>query len=241
MIKAMEEKRMSTPDTEDWLMKAEYATDPVQRSQYAQKALEIDPTNLTAALLAEEGQSGKDKIHILAKYAGMLREKIQQTEDPSTLDITPLVKYQHELENSGLTEEAGKVAYEIVNLEGKFDYRMQYAVMCAYAHCGYKESAMAFYEECGCPDDSEFLLPLTLLCYKAGNVDEAEQYLRRLTEVNPDAKEFVAEWAASGIGVYEDPSNEKQQNGARLYRHVTDFAYLYVDAAPFVTWAASKI
>ena len=241
LIKAFAKERKINPELEDFLTKAEFAIDPAKRIEYAEAALGIDPDNLTAALMVEEARSKEPWINILAKYADLLRDRIARSENPAAMDITPLVKYQHALENSGMIEEAGKVAHEIVNLENNFDYRMQYAVMCASAYCGDKKAALAFFEECGSPDDSEFLLPLAILSYRENDLGEAERYLRHLNNVNPDTTAFFTAWAKGDIRSYEDPHNERRQNGARLFRHVSDFHYLYSDAAPFVSWAESVL
>ena len=77
----------------------------------------------------------------------------------------------------GLIEETGKGSNEVVKKKGKFNYRIQSAVMYAFAYCYYKEIAMSLYKECGYSEDFKFLLQLALLYYKAKAHNEMEQYL----------------------------------------------------------------
>lgn len=65
-----------------------------------------------------------------------------------------------------------------------------YRLMHLYAYLEDEQSALKLLEKYPDDESTQFLLPMSILYYKLGNLTEATKYLKKLKEVNKDTYKF---------------------------------------------------
>ena len=231
------------------LRKASDTDDPTEKKQLAEQILELTPEDTEAKLMLELASASSQKEALLiARKASESAKKnlILHGDDLSSYiheqskTLGPIVKYQHMLQEEGMITLAAAEADQILAAASTWDYGMQHMKMCAYAYFEDAEGAEEYFEECGEPLDAGFLLPLSILYFKLGKFITAEKYLKKLAQVVPETGAFMNKWKDGREAEFEMESRQRDCTGAMLYRHISDFSFLYTGHM-FPLWATVTV
>ena len=218
------------------LKKASDTDDPAEKKLLAEKILELTPEDSDAKLMLDlaNATSQKEALLIARKASEAAKQNLIMHGDDlasyiheQSQALGPIVKYQHMLQEDGMITLAAAEANQILAAASTWDYGMQYMKMCAYAYFEDEDGAEKFFEECGEPMDAGFLLPLSILYFKLGKFATAEKYLRKLAFIVPETGAFMNKWKDDKESEFQSESKQRDCSGAMLYRHISDFSFLY--------------
>ena len=88
------------------------------------------------------------------------------------------------------------------------------------------------------------LLPLAVLYYKLNQFDKAEDYIKRLSAINKDAKKFLRAAAQDRLEDYFDqlnPFGYQPFTMEELLEELMKSSYLFDSVPYFFTWASSRL
>lgn len=189
---------------DDYLELVESATTKKEALKYAKKALELEPDNLdAAAMVIELSCTSSEKLS--EKYKNLIdeaEEKLKEQgyfEDDNIgnfwliLETRPymrlLEKYASHFVECGQMRLAISVYEKMLKLCTNDNIGVRYTLMHLYTFLEDEQSALELYEKY--PEEStQFLLPLSILYYKLGDLRKSNQYLKKLIAVNEDTYEF---------------------------------------------------
>ena len=164
----------------EYLELAENASSAKEALKYAKKALELAPENWNVACMVAE-LSAKTPESLLEKY----EQLIARTRPYMQLRDA----YLDTLVSCDMLKKAMAEAEDLLRLCENDNLGVRYHLMHLYAHFEDEEKALALlkkYDE----ESSMFMLPLSILYYKLGNLKKAAQYLRILNRRNKDTRRF---------------------------------------------------
>lgn len=214
------EKTARTAD--DYLELAQEAEEDDQIAnalKYAKKALKLDPDNLDAELLvAQYGAS--DPVDLLKKVERVLshgdqlmkREGFMEEENIGhfwgILETRPYMRlkgtYMHILVECGMTGKAVREGEEMIRLCENDNPGVRYTLMHLYALLDREEDALALHRKYDGQEETQMLLPLSILYFKKGDLSAAEKYLRKLAKVNKDTAKFFKAFREDNLEKYLD-------------------------------------
>ena len=210
---SMHEFDMSIPGSDgkdsdtvyDYLQKAENASSSKERMSALKKALEIDPDNIdvrTQMIMAEKGDRAEE---CLSALEGLIREvesteKMQKTIEKDRgkfwqiPETRPYIRLRHkhmnELIRCGMMDAAAEDGEEIIKLNKVDNLGIRYTLMHLYAFLENEKKALSLHKKYENADETEMLLPLSVLYYKKRQYDTAEEYLGRLKASNKGTVKF---------------------------------------------------
>ena len=197
------EKTAKTAD--DYLELAEEATTKAKAEKYIKKALELEPDNMdaiSASLDLLEGNTWEyyQKISEAVTYGTRLMEKKGLMEEDSIgefwgiLETRPymrlLNRYADFMVEAGMMTLAAKEFEEMIRLSENDNLGVRFRLMHIYAFLELEEPALELHKKYDDYEETQMLLPLSVLYFKRGDFDKAEDYLKRLCAANKDAKKF---------------------------------------------------
>ena len=160
----------------EYLELAENASSAKEALKYAKKALELAPENWNVACMVAE-LSAKTPESLLEKYEQLIARANAAMERDGWFSEEYIGK------------KAMAEAEDLLRLCENDNLGVRYHLMHLYAHFEDEEKALALlkkYDE----ESSMFMLPLSILYYKLGNLKKAAQYLRILNQTNKDTRRF---------------------------------------------------
>lgn len=189
----------------DLLELASSAKTKSQALRYAKKALALDADNLDVqAMVAELSASSKDIL--LEKYRKLIDEATAKLTKQGYFDeqnigefwllaeTRPYMRlrdsYARLLTDCMKIRAAIKECEEMLRLCQNDNLGKRYNLMHLYVYIEDEESALTLFKEYDSCQCTQFLLPLSMLYYKLGNMKEAAKYLRQLKNVNKDTYTF---------------------------------------------------
>ncbi len=186
---------------------AENASSDKERMAALKKALEIDPDNIdarTQMIMAEKGDKAEECLSALDELIREVEstEKMQKAleEDRGKfwqiLDTRPYIRLRHkhmnELIRCGMMDAAAEEGAEIIKLNRVDNLGIRYTLMHLYAFLENEKKALSLHRKYENADESEMLLPLSVLYYKKRQFDTAEEYLSRLYSSNNGTEKFFS-------------------------------------------------
>lgn len=143
--------------------------------------------------------------------------------------------------NCGMILEAKKVAQEIIKYNESDNLGARYILMHIYAYLEDEKSILELHNKYDEHEETQMLLPISILYFKLQNFDKAEKYLRRLEKVNKDINKFVKAYLEDSLDEY---INEMNTLGYRpfsieeLIVELNENIYLFGGTIPFYfDWA----
>ena len=246
-------------DPWDYLNMAYEADSEEMALKYAQKALNLDPNCLDAEMMISEIAIG-DEEELKIKYEQLIAKEEAHLRDEGLLidenigsfwaivETRPYMRlrfaYLQLLIDMGKLRLAVKVCEELLELSESDNMGVRYILMSLYAFFEDELSVNRLYKKFGREESTQMLLPLIVLYYKMDNYDKAEQYLKKLYEVNEELEEVFCsdegfdEEALDDVidsGMYQFGSKEE------IMIAMTDAAFLYTTTAGLFHWIASRI
>ena len=189
---------------DDYLELAESATTKKEALKYAKKATELEPDNLdAAAMVIELSCTSSEKLS--EKYKNLIDETEDKLKEQGYFEddnfgefwlifetrpyMRLLEKYASHFVECGQMRLAISVYEKMLELCTNDNLGVRYTLMHLYIYLEDEQSALELYEKY--PEEStQFLLPLSILYYKLGDLRKSNQYLKKLIEVNEDTRKF---------------------------------------------------
>ena len=198
------EKTAKTAD--DYLELAEEARTKAKAEQYIKKALELEPDNLDAIsasldmIMDDDPWEYYQKLSEAVKNGTKLMEKKGLMDEDSIgrfwgiLETRPymrlLDRYMEFMAEAGMMGLAAKECEEMIRLSENDNLGVRYRLMHIYAFLEREESALELHNKYDSYEETQMLLPLSIIYFKKGDFDKAENYLKRLCVANKAAKKF---------------------------------------------------
>ena len=198
------ERTAKTAD--DYLELAEGAPTKAKAEKYIKKALELEPDNMDAISasidLIEDGSSWDyyQKLSEAVKNATVFMEKNGFMEKENIggfwgiLETRPymrlLNRYADFMAQAGMMSFAAREYEEMIRLSENDNLGVRYSLMHVYAYLEQEEPALKLHKKYDDYEETQMLLPLSILYFKKGDFDKAEDYLKRLCAANKDTKKF---------------------------------------------------
>lgn len=188
----------------DFLELAESANTKKEALNYAKKAVELEPDNLDAlAMVIELTCTSSEKLS--EKYKALITEAEDKLKEQGyfadenigefwlIFETRPymrlLEKYASHFVQCGQMRLAISVYEKMLELCTNDNLGVRYTLMHLYTFLEDEQSALELYEKY--PEEcTQFLLPLSILYYKLGNLRKSNQYLKKLIDVNKDTYKF---------------------------------------------------
>lgn len=248
------EKRNSGEMTaEDYLYMAADAESKTKAFSYVKKALELDPDNIDAKLqyilLDSENidMSLKDIAELKEIAAKEIEDYFEKNKGDfwQILETRPYLRVCEALVDSyvacGKIKVAIKECQNILSLNYRDNLGIRSRLMHLYACLEDETRALALHRRFDNSDESNMLLPLSVLYYKLNNLDEAEKYLKRLADVNPDTESFFkAIIAGCKFSDVLDTVTEYGYEPFTIEELVDDFALntsFFITNVGYINWA----
>ena len=198
------EKTAKTAD--DYLELAEEAPTKAKAEKYIKKALELEPDNMDAVSasldLIEDDSTWEyyQKLSEAVKNGAKLMEKKGFMDEDSIgeywgiLETRPymrlLNRYAEFMAEAGMMSLAAREYEEMIRLSENDNLGVRYSLMHVYAFLEQEEPALELHKRYDDYEETQMLLPLSVLYFKQGDFDKAEDYLKRLCATNKDTKKF---------------------------------------------------
>ena len=198
------EKTAKTAD--DYLELAEEAPTKAKAEKYIKKALELEPDNMDAVSasldLIEDDSTWEyyQKLSEAVKNGAKLMEKKGFMDENSIgeywgiLETRPymrlLNRYAEFMAEAGMMSLAAREYEEMIRLSENDNLGVRYSLMHVYAFLEQEEPALELHKRYDGYEETQMLLPLSVLYFKRGDFDKAEDYLKRLCATNKDTKKF---------------------------------------------------
>lgn len=198
------EKTAKTAD--DYLELAEEAPTKAKAEKYIKKALELEPDNMDAVSasldLIEDDSTWEyyQKLSEAVKNGAKLMEKKGFMDEDSIgeywgiLETRPymrlLNRYAEFMAEAGMMSLAAREYEEMIRLSENDNLGVRYSLMHVYAFLEQEEPALELHKRYDGYEETQMLLPLSVLYFKRGDFDKAEEYLKRLCATNKDTKKF---------------------------------------------------
>ena len=197
------EKTAKTAD--DYLELAEEALTKAKAEKYIKKALELEPDNMDAIsasldMIEDSTWEYYQKLSEAVKNGTRFMEKEGLMDGDSIgefwgiLETRPymrlLNRYADFMAEAGMMGLAAKEYEEMIRLSENDNLGVRYSLMHVYAYLEQEEPALELHKKYDGYEETQMLLPLSVLYFKRGDFDKAEDYLKRLCVANKDTKKF---------------------------------------------------
>ena len=245
--------------TDDYMELAFMADNRNDALRYAKKALQLDPHNFDAEVFLIEEKT--DDFTRLAKDMSKTVERATKYMEAEgffdeecigdfwgILETRPYMRLRHRylqaLLECGRFGMAKQECEELLRLCENDNMGVRYQLMHLYAFFEQEEAALALCKRFGGGDDSQMLLPLAILYYKAGDETKAKQYLRRLNNANKGLKQFLKKVTEGDRSLFDDfRMGNAYQLGSleELQSEFQENMFLFMGMEPFDEWALQQV
>lgn len=242
----------------DFLELAESAFTKKDALKYVKKAIELEPDNLDAlAMKAELTAATAEKL--AEKYRELIEAADKSLDGQGYFDdenigefwlITETRPYMRLLDqyarlfaDCGQLRLAESVYRKMLTLCTNDNLGVRYRLMHIYAYFEDEQSVAALYK--AYPEDgTQFLLPMSILYYKLGDLRKAAKYLKMLCESNDDTYKF---FECVTTGNLREFSDNMSPYGYRPYT-IEEFVieseenhFLFIGSTSYFVWAEHKL
>lgn len=257
MADALSENNAETSD--DFLELAGTASTKKDALKYVKKAVELDRGNLDAlAMEAELTASTAEKL--ADKYKKLIEAADKSLNSQGYFNdeyvgefwlITEtrpymrlLNSYAYLLTECGQLRLAETVYKNMLRLCINDNLGVRYRLMHIYAYFEDEQSAAELYKDYPKDDSTQFLLPMSILYYKLGNLREAAKYLKMLCEVNDDTYKFfkyVTTGDTEKIAVNMNPYGYRPYTIEEFIVESEENHFLFIGSSSYFVWAQQKL
>ena len=216
----MTEKNAETSD--DFMELAEDAGNEASALKYARKALQLDADNLDAERMIAE-ITAADELDLLKKLESAIKHgtELMEREGYMADDIghfwgitatRPYMRlrqeYMETLKDCGMTRRAIAECEEMLRLCENDNLGVRYTLMHLYALMEEEQPALELHKKYDGHEETQMLLPLSMLYFKQGQWEKAGDYLKRLSKANKDTKKFFRALKNDTLDQYIDQMQE---------------------------------
>ena len=244
------------PETaDDYLELAEEETSKKKQIEHLNKALELEPDNLDAGRMMAE-LTAKNPYALMEELSRLLEKGNRQMMKEGyfadeykgdfwgVIETRPYMRLRHlymqTLTECGMLRRAARECEELLELCENDNLGVRYDLMHLYAMLEEEEPARAVLEKFP-EEETQTLLPLSILHFKLGQTDEALEELKRLSRINKDTKKFLNAMR-SDSGKLEKYLWEMSSFGYRpfsieeLIMEVSSYTFLFESAHSYFEW-----
>ena len=250
------ERTAKTAD--DYLALAEETTEKKKAEQYIQKALELEPDNLDAIgasldLSDDTNLEYYQKLSEAVRTGSELMEKKGLMDEDSIGDFWGILEtrpYMRLLERraeflieAGMMGQAVKECEEMIRLSNNDNLGIRFRLMHLYAFLEKEEPALELHKKYDDHDETMMLLPLSVLFFKTGDLVKAEDYLRRLKNINKDTKRFFRAIQREKLDRYMDGLRDFGYRPFTIEELIVDLmenSFLFSTTPIYLEWAYEK-
>lgn len=227
--------------------------------KYAKKAFALDSNNLDAEVMIAE---------LSAKSIDQLLNKLKKIIDKSTANLKTqgyfdddcvgkfwlipetrpymrlLDKYSHLLTECAKMHLAIDECKKMLHLCENDNLGIRYRLMHLYAYLEDEQSALELYKKYEDEEGTQFLLPLSVLYYKLGNLTTATKYLKKLKVVNKDTYEFFCSVRNGQIDDYIDECDLFGYSPFTIEEFIEEmysYNFLFKSTCTYFEWAYQKL
>lgn len=196
-----------TAETSDDYLELAYNAETIKEAKkYAKKALKLDPHNYDAEIAVID-LSTWDDTRTVRDYAKAVQKATKHMDEEGyfeddcigafwgILETRPYMRlrgrYVQALLQCGMIGQARDECEELLRLCEGDNMGMRYNLMHIYSYFEDEDAAISLHKRFDSYDETEMLLPLSILYYKRGNYAKAKQYLSRLNNANKDLGKFL--------------------------------------------------
>ncbi len=248
----------NTETADDFLELALSATSKKEALKYVKKAVELEPDNLDAAtMMIELTSTSSEKLsekykNLIAETEGKLKDEGFFEDDAIgkfwlIFETRPymrlLEKYASNLVQCGQMRLAIAEYEKMLKLCNNDNLGARYPLMHLYTFLEDEQSALELFSRY--PEEgTQFLLPLSILYYKLGDLRKSNQYLQKLLDVNKDTQEFFNNVGSDALN---DCISNMNPYGYRPFT-IEEFIieceennFLFISMPEYFVWAKKKI
>ena len=132
---------------------------------------------------------------------------------------------------------------KIMRLMHRDDINVRFSLMHLYAFLNMDEKAKHLYDNVSDQNSCMFLIPLSYLSFKNGNMDEAQAYFRQLTQHNRDTVRYLR--ALKNDRTYdfefEDEESYRPDTWEEICYRYDMFAFFYDQRPEFLKWLFDQV
>ena len=243
-------------ESDDYLERAQYSYDDKEAIKYTKKALKLNPDNLDAetyliVLTSKNMHELYTRLQeTLDKQRKKLRDEGYLTDEYKgvfwgVIETRPFIRlwyrYINVLIEMGMMDRAIEELKEVLIWNEHDNCGGRYHLAHLYAYKQDKEALFDLHKEFDDYEETQFLLPKSILFYKNGDLKEAEKYLKKLEKCNPDIKKLVNPKKAEKLLLEGD---EPLMEGAyrpgtyqELFMELDQFSFLFESVPYYLEWA----
>lgn len=250
------EKTAKTAD--DYLELAENTEDRAKAEKYVKKALELEPDNMdavSASLDLEDNNIWEyyQKLSDAVKKGTALMEKKGFMSEDSIgnywaiLETRPYMRLRERyidfMIEAGMMGIAVQECEEMIRLSENDNLGIRYRLMHLYAFLEQEEPALKLHKKYDGYEETQMLLPLSILYFKRDDFDKAEEYLKRLCSANKDTKRFFRAIKKGKLDRYVDEISGygyKPFTIQELIVEMMENGFLFREIPLYMEWAYEK-
>ena len=244
------------PETaDDYLELAGRAPSRKKQLEYVNKALELEPDNLDAGRMKAELTS-KTPWEFIEELSQLLEMGNRQMKEEGffarnckghfwgILETRPYMRVRHAymraLITCGMLRRAAKECEEMLALCEGDNLGVRYDAMHLYAMLEEEKPAKALMKKYSGDDETQMLLPFSILHFKLGQMDESLAELKRLIQINKDTKKFLRIMTS---GSAKDDLPEIGPYGyspdciEELVMEASSYSFLFQNSISYFIWA----
>lgn len=249
----------SAETSDDFLKLADSATSKREALKYAKKALEIEPNNLEAeTIIAEISSTTPDALE--RKYRNLIDKATENLTKQGyfneenlgefwlIFETRPYMllcdKYICTLIDSMKLRLAIAECERMLQLCENDNLGERYRLMHLYVYMEDEKSALELLNKYPESKSTQFLLPLSILYYRLGNLKKAVKYLRELNDVNKDTYKFFTSLVNGNITDYIDEISPYGYQPFTIQEFIIEASEnrFLIDSIPsYYDWAIQKL
>ena len=154
-----------------------------------------------------------------------------------------LNRYAEFLAEAGMMTPAARVYEEMIRLSENDNLGVRYSLMHIYALLDQEESALELHKKYDSYEETQMLLPLSVLYFKRGDFNKAEDYLKRLCAANKDAKKFFRAIKRNKLDQYADEISDYGYQPFTIQELIVELmenSFLFSTVPLYMEWAYVK-
>lgn len=250
---------LDSDDVYRLLEQAEYADDEKEALQLVKKVLKLEPDNIEA-LMMQVQLTAKSPVDLLQKTEktiikseNLFNEQGLMAEENIgdfwlIFETRPYMRllnmYQRLLIDLGMFKKAVEVGEKMLYLCKNDNLGIRYSLMHLYAFLEDLEKAEELHEYYSGNNETQMLLPLSILYFKQGDFRKSKIRLTRLSKENKDTMKFIKEM---NDGTFDMDSLDENSFGYRpstieeFYICFAENTYLYTQSMVYFVWAYDEL
>ena len=250
-------KDMDPESTDDYLELADQASSKKKSLEYLHKALELEPENVDAQLQLNLTEAEDAPEARLTALEDLIKKAAKPLEEEGCfergtgafwgiMETRPYMRVRREYLGSliecGMMQLAIEECRQLLELCEGDNLGIRYLLMHLYAYTEDELYALALHRKYDAYEETQMLLPLSILYYKLHQLDKAEDHLRRLASVNKDTKKFLRimiNGDPDALIDHLDPYGYRPFTIEELTEELVGNAFLFASVPHFFAWASN--